>query len=143
MERSSASAGLGINAIVAPFTRPDLMHNAPWRRWLPLFGVIWLAFAVFIYWYAGIKPVADFLGQGVWRWTDSGGWQHLTNTDASLVSVRDGGLVAAEFPGQGVWRYEDATGWVQLTATDATWIGIAHDGNAVASFQAYGVWRWD
>ncbi len=53
-----------VNAIVAPFTRKDLVRTAPWRQWLPVFGVIWLAFAAITYWFAGIKPVVDFLGRG-------------------------------------------------------------------------------
>ena len=53
-----------VNAIVAPFTRRDLVKDAPWRGWLPLFGVIWLLFMAITYWYAGIKPVADFVGRG-------------------------------------------------------------------------------
>jgi amino acid transporter len=54
-----------VNAIVAPFTRRDLVRNAPWRTWLPLFGVIWLVFAAITYWYAGIKPIVDFVGRGL------------------------------------------------------------------------------
>src|SRR5439155_13771497 len=49
----------GINALVAPHTRPDLLENAPWRRALPWLGGIWVVFAVVIYWFAGIKPIAD------------------------------------------------------------------------------------
>lgn len=49
----------GVNAIVARYTRPDLVRNAPWRELLPVFGVIWLAFAVVIYWFAGIDPIVD------------------------------------------------------------------------------------
>ena len=49
----------GINAIVGPFTRRDLLRNAPWRAWLPLFGVIWAAAMGILYWYAGFKPIVD------------------------------------------------------------------------------------
>jgi len=49
----------GVNAIVSRFSRPDLIRNAPWRRGLWAFGVIWLIFAVFTYWFAGIKPISD------------------------------------------------------------------------------------
>jgi basic amino acid/polyamine antiporter, APA family len=47
----------GVNAIVAGITRPDLVRNAPWRRWLPVMGVVWLAFGGIVYWYAGIDPI--------------------------------------------------------------------------------------
>jgi len=49
----------GVNAIVGPYTRPDLLRNAPWRRWLPLFGVVWAAAMGVLYWYAGFKPIID------------------------------------------------------------------------------------
>jgi amino acid transporter len=49
----------GVNAIVAPYTRPDLVGNAPWRAALPVLGAVWLVFSAVIYWFAGIKPIGD------------------------------------------------------------------------------------
>jgi basic amino acid/polyamine antiporter, APA family len=49
----------GINAILARFTRPDLVKNAPWIGALPILGVIWLAFAVALYWFAGVGPIIN------------------------------------------------------------------------------------
>lgn len=49
----------GVNALVGPFTRRDLLANAPWRRWLPLFGIVWLVFVGYLYWFAGFKPIVD------------------------------------------------------------------------------------
>jgi basic amino acid/polyamine antiporter, APA family len=49
----------GVNAILAPYTRPDLLRSAPWRRWLPVMGAVWLAFGAVVYWYAGIDPIID------------------------------------------------------------------------------------
>jgi amino acid transporter len=46
----------GINALIARRTRPDLVANAPWVRWLPLIGLVWLVFAVALYWCAGVGP---------------------------------------------------------------------------------------
>jgi APA family basic amino acid/polyamine antiporter len=60
----------GVNAVVAPFTRPDLLRNAPWRKLLPWFGAVWLIFSVTVYWYAGIKPI----------------WDTITNTKEGLLS---------------------------------------------------------
>ena len=51
----------GINALVGPFTRRDLLANAPWRRWLPVFGLVWAAFAGYLFWFAGFKPIVDAL----------------------------------------------------------------------------------
>jgi len=55
----------GVNALVSRFSRPDLIRNAPWRRALWAFGLIWLVFAVYTYWFAGIKPIADKVGSSL------------------------------------------------------------------------------
>lgn len=47
----------GINAVLARRTRPDLVKDAPWIRWLPIIGVVWLVFAVLLYWFAGLAPI--------------------------------------------------------------------------------------
>ena len=49
----------GINALLARFTRPDLVKDAPWIRWMPLLGLIWLAFALTLYWFAGLAPIIN------------------------------------------------------------------------------------
>jgi amino acid transporter len=49
----------GINAVLARFTRPDLVKNAPWIRALPILGLVWLAFAVVLYWFAGVGPIVN------------------------------------------------------------------------------------
>lgn len=49
----------GVNALIGPLTRRDLLANAPWRRWLPLMGAVWVAFTAILYWYAGFKPIKD------------------------------------------------------------------------------------
>ena len=51
----------GINALLARFTRPDLVKDAPWIRWMPLLGLIWLAFALTLYWFAGLAPIINNL----------------------------------------------------------------------------------
>jgi basic amino acid/polyamine antiporter, APA family len=55
----------GVNALVSRFSRPDLIRNAPWRKALWAFGLIWLVFAVFTYWFAGIKPISDAVGSAL------------------------------------------------------------------------------
>ena len=47
----------GINAVLARFTRPDLVKNAPWIRALPWIGLVWLIFAGTLYWFAGVGPI--------------------------------------------------------------------------------------
>jgi len=49
----------GINALLVRWTRPDLVRDAPFSRWLPLLGLVWVVFAVTLYWFAGIKPIID------------------------------------------------------------------------------------
>ena len=92
---------------------------------------------------AATFEVADFSGEGVWRYSASTGWQSLHTADASQVAVDARGDVVGEFPGYGVWRYEDAIGWRQLTAAEATQVAIAGNGIVAAEFQGYGVWRFE
>jgi amino acid transporter len=49
----------GINALLARFTRGDLVKDAPWVRWLPILGFVWLAFALVLYWFAGLAPILN------------------------------------------------------------------------------------
>ena len=51
----------GINAVLGRFTRPDLVKDAPWIRWMPLIGILWLLFAVTLYWFAGVAPIINNL----------------------------------------------------------------------------------
>lgn len=51
----------GINAILAKRTRPDLVKDAPYLRWLPIVGAIWLVFAILLYWFAGVSPIVSAL----------------------------------------------------------------------------------
>jgi hypothetical protein len=51
-----------VNGLVARFTRRDLMVNAPFKRALPFIAVVWLAFAVVLYYFAGFKPIIEALG---------------------------------------------------------------------------------
>jgi APA family basic amino acid/polyamine antiporter len=53
----------GVNALLAPFTRPDLVRDAPFRRWLPILGAAWVVIMVVLYWYAGLSPIINFVGQ--------------------------------------------------------------------------------
>jgi len=51
----------GVNAILVRFRRPDLIRNAPYKRWLWLLGIGWLVFPLWIYWFAAVKPIYDNL----------------------------------------------------------------------------------
>jgi amino acid transporter len=54
----------GVNAILAPFTRPDLVRDAPYRGVLPVLGIAWLIVMLVLYWFAGFKPIVDALSGG-------------------------------------------------------------------------------
>ncbi len=109
--------------------------------------------------------VADFTGQGVYRFLNTGGaptgsdWTLLTMADAAEVAVAANGDVVAVFApggrgvnaaGVGVWRCEDSTGWVKLSAGFADGVSIVDSGAVAATFasgaanvnpDAVGVWR--
>ncbi len=51
----------GLNAILARFTRADLVRDAPWIRQLPIIGAVWLIFTVLLYWFAGVGPILNTL----------------------------------------------------------------------------------
>ena len=87
--------------------------------------------------------VADFSGQGVYRYSDATGWQRLTPADATSVGVDDFGNVVGAFAGQGVYRYEAATGWRQLTWASASSVAIAGNGIVVADLPGYGLFRFE
>jgi basic amino acid/polyamine antiporter, APA family len=74
----------GVNAIVSRFSRPDLIRNAPWRRALWAFGLIWLIFAVFTYWFAGIKPITDAVGSAL-KPGQGGVLSYFNNTGITLT----------------------------------------------------------
>lgn len=54
----------GINAVLCRFTRPDLVKDAPWGKALPILGIVWLVFAVTIYWFAGVGPIYNSISGG-------------------------------------------------------------------------------
>jgi uncharacterized protein (TIGR03118 family) len=84
--------------------------------------------------------VGEFPGHGVWRHSDSVGWEQLSPADADHVSVDDDGNVAAAFA-NGLWRFDDASGWQFLTPAIASQIDIAGNGIVIAEFPGNGLWR--
>jgi amino acid transporter len=76
----------GVNAVVCRFSRPDLVRNAPWRKALWAFGLVWLAFAVFTYWFAGIKPISDAVGAAL-KPGKGGVLSYFNNTGITLTIV--------------------------------------------------------
>jgi len=54
----------GVNALLARVRRPGLVRNAPFVKALPLLGIVWLVFPVWIYIFAVFKPIKDALSSG-------------------------------------------------------------------------------
>ena len=54
----------GVNALLARITRPDLIKDAPYIRWLPWLGAIWLVFTLILYWFAGVGPIYNAISGG-------------------------------------------------------------------------------
>ncbi len=67
----------GINAILARRTRSDLVKDAPYIRWLPILGLVWLVFTLILYWFAGVAPIYSAI---------SGGQQALAYLNSSGVT---------------------------------------------------------
>ncbi len=74
----------GVNAMISRFSRPDLIRNAPWRNALWAFGLVWLVFAVFTYWFAGIKPISDAVGSAL-KPGQGGVLSYFNNTGITLT----------------------------------------------------------
>lgn len=74
----------GINAMVAGRTRPDLVRNAPYRKMLPLMGVVWTVFIVTLFWFAGAKPIIDNLTNAK---TSTGAYLRDSGVQFSLIVV--------------------------------------------------------
>jgi amino acid transporter len=54
----------GVNAVLARRTRPDLVKDAPYIRYLPVLGAIWLVFTILLYWFAGVGPIVNTISGG-------------------------------------------------------------------------------
>jgi hypothetical protein len=54
----------GVNALIARRTRPDLVKDAPYVRYLPILGAIWLVFTLLLYWFAGVGPILNTISGG-------------------------------------------------------------------------------
>jgi sugar lactone lactonase YvrE len=83
------------------------VYTASGSLWAPLYGADASQLAVN---FAG-QAAIDVPGQGVLRYTPGSGFQLLTQSQATLLSVGGAGDVAGSFGPLGVYRYSDATGW--------------------------------
>jgi amino acid transporter len=64
----------GVNALLVRLRRPDLVRNAPFARQLPVLGLVWLFFPVWIYIFAVFKPIVKSLeGTGRLHYLETNG----------------------------------------------------------------------
>jgi len=64
----------GVNALLVRWRRPDLVRNAPFSRWLPWLGLVWLVFPVWVYVFAVFKPIIEALkGTGRLHYLETNG----------------------------------------------------------------------
>jgi APA family basic amino acid/polyamine antiporter len=64
----------GVNALLVRLRRPDLVRNAPFAKQLPLLGLVWLVFPVWIYIFAVFKPIVKSLeGTGRLHYLETNG----------------------------------------------------------------------
>ncbi|HTC86466.1 MAG TPA: hypothetical protein VK656_07160, partial [Candidatus Acidoferrum sp.] len=73
----------GINALIARWTRGDLVKDAPWIGQLPIIGLVWLIFAVVLYWFAGLAPIIT----SVTTPSDEGTLGYLNRSGVSFVII--------------------------------------------------------
>jgi len=72
----------GVNALLARFTRPDLVKDAPYLRWLPWIGLAWLVFTLTLYWFAAIAPIVQTVTGG-----EQSAFDYLNATGITFVGV--------------------------------------------------------
>jgi APA family basic amino acid/polyamine antiporter len=72
----------GVNALLARFTRPDLVKDAPFLRWLPWIGLLWLVFTILLYWFAAISPILENI-----TGAEASPFDYLNATGVSFVGV--------------------------------------------------------
>ena len=72
----------GVNALLARFTRPDLVKDAPFLRWLPWLGLLWLVFTLLLYWFAAISPILQNI-----TGAEASPFDYLNATGVSFVGV--------------------------------------------------------
>lgn len=75
----------GVNALVGSFARPALLANAPWRRWLPLFGLIWILFAGLIFVVAGIMPMVNAVSAAIGGTADESLFNYLNRSGITFA----------------------------------------------------------
>jgi amino acid transporter len=82
----------GLNALLVRYTRPDLAKGAPWGRYLPILGIVWLVFAIVLYWYAGLYPILSALTGGQ---QDALGYLNQTGVTFLIIIVIAGAIIYA------------------------------------------------
>jgi hypothetical protein len=89
------------------------------------------------------STVAGNFHDGVWRYDTSAGWTHLSNLQATALTVDDSGDVFGRFS-DGLWRWTASTAsWAHLSNLTVQQYGVTSSGNLYGDFGTSGVWRWN
>jgi hypothetical protein len=86
---------------------------------------------------------------GLWRWTPTVGWSHLTGNTPDSVLADDAGNFAGIFNTgiaatlKGTWRWNSSAGWARLSTSVATAIDLSDNGTLFENRGTGGIWRWN
>jgi hypothetical protein len=88
------------------------------------------------------STMAGNWADGVWRWDSVAGWGHISDQQATQLTVDSAGNVFGTFA-DGTWRWSAATmGWQKMSELQAEAIGVSSGGVFYGAFGSAGTWRW-
>src|SRR5580765_5995962 len=62
--------------------------------------------------------VIDFGDNGVWRWSQTTGFDNIHPANVEGTSADDNGFAYIDFGVNGLWRWSQATGFLQISAVN-------------------------
>jgi uncharacterized protein YkwD len=86
--------------------------------------------------------VVDRDALGIWRHTQSSGWQQISTLDPLKVAVGADGVVYASFKTQGLQRWTVEGGWVKIAANKPANFVVGPQGTILGDYNSGGLWRY-
>jgi hypothetical protein len=87
------------------------------------------------------STMAARYADGTWRYDTTAGWSHISNLQASLLDVDDGGDVYGQFS-NGLWRWTASTAsWMKLSDLSSVEFQVTGAGVLYGHFNTE-LWRW-
>src|SRR5688500_9366493 len=59
--------------------------------------------------------VIDFGNNGIWRWSQTTGFENIHTANVEGVSADDNDFSYIDFGASGLWRWSEATGFLQIS----------------------------